>query len=65
MTSLQKMIKKIRLSGLKGPAIAERINVTQPTVSRIENGARTDYETGKAIERLYSEVVDNSLKDAV
>lgn len=62
MISLQEMIKKIRATGLKGPAIADRINVTQPTVSRIENGAGTDYETGKAIERLYSQLVDTSLE---
>lgn len=62
MISLQEMIKKIRATGLKGPAIAGRINVTQPTVSRIENGASTDYETGKAIERLYSQLVDTSLE---
>lgn len=36
--------------------IARLVNVNQSTISRALNGKKTDYETGKRIEKLYMEI---------
>lgn len=36
--------------------IARLVNVNQSTISRALNGKKTDYKTGKRIEKLYMEI---------
>jgi hypothetical protein len=63
--SIQEMLAELLQSGLSQRVIADRVGTTQPTIFRAAKGADVRYVTGKAIERLYTEVkVDAGLKSA-
>ena len=53
MKTEKDMIIALTNSGMTEAEIAESIGSTQPTVHRIKKGSKTNYRTGKAIERLY------------
>ncbi|MNG32475.1 hypothetical protein D3C84_1184950 [compost metagenome] len=54
--TIQEMLAELLEAGLSQRVIAERVGTTQPTINRAAKGADVRYVTGKAIERLYSEV---------
>ena len=48
--------------GFSEAKIAKIVNASQPTINRIKNGSRTNYDLGKRIELLYlseQSLVDN------
>ncbi|MFK7701764.1 hypothetical protein AUC60_06680 [Pseudomonas caspiana] len=53
--TIQQMLADLLGRGFSQRAIADQVGTTQPTIYRATKGADIRYETGKAIERMYSE----------
>ena len=53
--TIQQMLAELLGKGFSQRAIADHVGTTQPTIYRATKGADIRYETGKAIERMYSE----------
>lgn len=57
--TISEMIKALtEHAGLSQGEIAALVGVSQPTIHRASKGGSILYETGKAIERLYSELIE-------
>jgi predicted transcriptional regulator len=56
--TIQEMLAKLLLSGMSQRDIAERVGTTQPTINRAAKGSDIRYVTGKAIERLYTQMTE-------
>ena len=58
--TIQEMLTALFALGFSQKAIADRIDTTQPTIHRASKGSGVRYETGKAIESLYSDAMKKS-----
>ena len=56
--TIQEMLAKLLLSGMSQRDIAERVGTTQPTINRAAKGSDIRYVTGKAIERLFTQMTE-------
>lgn len=60
MPNIKEMLISIAKTGLSQAEIAEMVGVSQPTVHRaMTSGSVVKYETGKKIEQLYAERVED------
>jgi len=57
--TIQQMLADLLKVGFSQRAIADRVGATQPTICRAMKGADIRYETGKAIERMHADAVND------
>lgn len=53
VVTVQTMVLELLDSGMSEGQLANKVDSNQPTIHRIKNGSKTNYELGKKIEALY------------
>lgn len=56
VVTVQTMVLELLNAGLSEGQLASKVGSNQPTIHRIKNGSKTNYELGKKIEALHAEI---------